>query len=279
MSGKLPIDSSVSRVAAAAVLLLCALPLTAVWGQPVPTEGEARESTTDYYDQGGRARIPRKARTEDRYDTLETDGTRQAPAKAGSSKPSSQAAAAKGSNDFWIYHADVQLFYDDDDDGYFWGIDLLFDADTYFEVADVYAALYLSHEGGPWNEYAVTEPFSIFGATSDDEYVVVTELETGYPTGSYDLLIELYDAVDGAFVAEMGPEHNPDLAFLPLEDFNRDDPDRGHHHDGGGGGALDLTTSLSVLVGALVSYRRRRVLVRQVRGPQPSNPRCLVRCA
>ena len=286
MSGKFPIDCSVSKVAAAAVLLLCALPLTAVQGQSVPIEGEVRESTSDYYDQGGRARISRKARTEDRYDALETDGTRQAPAKAaGSSKPSSEAAAAKGSNDFWIYYADVQLFYDDDDDGYFWGIDLLFDADTYFEVADVYAALYLSYEGGPWNEYAVTEPFSIFGATSDDEYVVVTELETGYPTGSYDLLIELYDAFDGTFVAEMGPEHNPDLAFLPLEDFNRDDPDHGHHHHDGGGGALDLTTGLSVLVGALVAFRRRRrseaarYLLRQVRGRHRSTVPCLVRCA
>src|SRR5690606_3502977 len=98
----------------------------------------------------------------------------------------------------------------------------------------------------------------IYGATSDDEYVVVTELETGYPTGSYDLLIELYDTYDGAFVADIGPEDDSGLGFLPLEDFNRDDPHRHDHHHRGGG-AIDWLTAL--LLGAMLgvaAYRRRR---------------------
>jgi hypothetical protein len=185
---------------------------------------------------------------------------RNKPGRTAESKTSSSAAAVKGSNDFWIYYADVELFNDDDRDGYFHGIDVLFDADTYFEVADVYAVLYLSYEGGPWNEYAVTETFSIHGATSDDEYVVVTELMSGYPAGSYDLLIELYDTWDGSFVADMGPEVNPELGYLPLEDFNRDDPRRGSHRHGHGGGALDWLTAFllgSVLVAARVRRRKR----------------------
>jgi hypothetical protein len=248
----------------AAVLALCiGEPSAADDGQPAP-EAAVRESTSLYFDKGGRERTSLDARTRDAFDPLVTTGLRQKPGAATpNGKTSSNTAAAQsgkgstaGSNDFWFYYADVQLFSDDDNDGYFYGLDVLFDADTYFEVADVYAVLYLSYEGGPWNEYAVTEPFTIHGATSDDEYVVVTELETGYPTGSYDLLIELYDTFDGAFVADIGPEDDSGLGFLPLEDVNRDDPDR-HHHHRGGGGASDWLTAL-LLAPMLIASRYRR---------------------
>ena len=104
------------------------------------------------------------------------------------------------------------------------GIDLLIDADTVWTSADVYAVLYLSLDGGPWNEYAVTEDFRIAGARAEDEYVIVTELQSGYPSGDYDLLIELFSTDSGEFLADFGPEANSDLGFLPLEDFNRDAP-------------------------------------------------------
>jgi len=123
---------------------------------------------------------------------------------------------------FWFYTADVVLFNDHDSDGYYHGIDLLFDADTYYAFAEVYAVVYLSLDGGPWNEYAVTDNFTILGATSDDEYVLVTELLSGYPSGSYDVLIELFDAFDDSFLAYFGPDDTSELAFLPLEDADRD---------------------------------------------------------
>jgi hypothetical protein len=145
---------------------------------------------------------------------------------------------------------------DDDRDGYFYGIDLLIDADTIYGVADVYAAVYLSLEGGPWNEYAVTEDFTIFGASGDDEFVLVTELMSGYPTGSYDLLIELFDAWDGSYVASFGPEDTSELAYLPLEDFNRDEPryDPPVVVSHGGGGAAGLWLLLPLLA---FTIRRR----------------------
>ena len=139
-------------------------------------------------------------------------------------KGSTTQSATLVSTDFWFYEADVVLLYDDDEDGYFYGVDLLFDADTFYDVADVYAVVYLSYEGGPWNEYAATEDFSIFGSSPNDEYVLVTELRSGYPTGEYDLLIELFDAFDGSFLASFGPQDTSELSFLPLEDFNRDAP-------------------------------------------------------
>lgn len=256
---------STGRAVIAVVLALCIAQPAAADDQEQPPQAEVRESTTQFYDKGGRERTFLKARTKDSFDPLITTGLRQKPGPAtASGKTSSTTASAEAVNDFWFYYADVELFGDDDHDGYFYGLDVLFDADTYFEVADVYAVLYLSYEGGPWNEYAVTETFSIFGATSDDEYVVVTELETGYPTGSYDLLIELYDTYDGAFVADIAPEDDSGLGFLPLEDFRRDDPHRDDHHHHGGGGAVDWLTAF--LLGAMLAVanlrRRRRVTAR-----------------
>lgn len=251
MSGKLPFGHFAS-IATVGLLVFFILPEAMADARDAAAEAEARESTTQYYDDGGRARTSLRALTEDRFEALATEGPREKPGRAAVNSGKT-ASAAKGSEDFWFYYADVELFSDDDHDGYFYGIDVLFDADTLYEVADVYAVLYLSYEGGPWNEYAATETFSIYGATSDDEYVVVTELAAGYPTGSYDLLIELYDTHDGSFVADIGPETNPDLGYLPLEDANRDDPrrDSRRHH---GGGALDWLMAL--LPGVLVARRR-----------------------
>ncbi|MEX2497047.1 MAG: choice-of-anchor H family protein [Woeseia sp.] len=231
-------------------------------------DGEAREAHSRYYDAGGRgAASPVSARS-DQYSALVTAGKRTKP--GGGAQSSKLSGSAKGSNDFWIYHADVELFHDDDRDGYFYGIDLLFDADTYYEVAEVYAVLYLSYEGGPWNEYAATDTFSLYGATSEDEYVVVTELASGYPSGSYDLLIELYDTFDGSFVAGMGPDENPELSFLPLEDFNRDEPRHAHGHHGGG--ALDWPGVILAFAFVLVCRSRRRGFAKHA-------PRRAWRCA
>jgi len=200
--------------------------------------------------------------TEDEHATLVIDGARsRSPGPTASSKATLQAAQTPNS-DFWFYSADVLLFNDHDDDGYFHGIDLLFDADTYFIEADVYAVVYLSYEGGPWNEYAATEIFTLYGTESSDEFNIVTELLSGYPAGSYDLLIELFDAYDDSFVAYFGPDDTSELAFLPLEDADRDVvivPDiiivEEHHHGGGS------TSGWFILALGLVALSRfRRVL-------------------
>ncbi len=228
------------------LLLLGILVFAGAWAQEI----EERRSTSTQYE-GGRDGDSRGGATEDRYGALLTGGERKKPG-TGQGSAKTGASLRSVNNDFWIYFADVVLFGDRDADGYLYGIDLLFDADTIYEVADVYAVLYLSLEGGPWNEYHVTDTFRIFGATSDDEYVVVTELETGYPRGSYDLLIELYDTFDGSFVASLGPEDTSALSFLPLEDFRRDDPGRPPVSRGHGGGAIDL--SLVGLLGLFLAW-------------------------
>ncbi len=158
---------------------------------------------------------------------------------------------------FWVYDAQVTLYFDDDRDGFYYGLDVAFDADTDFFAADVYARLYLSYENGPWEEYFTTDYFTLFGSSADDDYVVETELFAGYPTGYYDVLIELYDDF-GDLVAVYGPADSPELSVLPLEDQQRDAPvieTVTVTASRGGGGSLGWP--LIVLLGLGVAARRR----------------------
>lgn len=211
---------------------------------------EQRTSKSLHVRSGGRENRNNGTTTVDTYSSIQEKGARVKPPSSGKTGAGT-ATNQTSSFDFWIYEADVILFGDDDADGHYYGIDLLIDADTIYGVADVYAVVYLSLDGGPWNEYAVTDDFTIFGATGTDEYVLVTELMSGYPRGSYDLLIELFDTYDGSFVASLGPEDTSELAYLPLEDYDRDAPIVVSH---GGGGAAGLFT-LSLL--AIAGLRRR----------------------
>ncbi|MEM6640838.1 MAG: choice-of-anchor H family protein [Pseudomonadota bacterium] len=139
------------------------------------------------------------------------------------SKPR-EARAYRNDTGFGVFDGFAEIYFDDDADGFFYGLDVFFDVDTDFTSAFVYAALYLSLDGGPWELYYTTADFEINGATSDDEYLVQTELFEGYPTAFYDVLVEVYDADFGGFVAEFGPADSAALARLPLEDQILDTP-------------------------------------------------------
>lgn len=188
----------------------------------------------------------------DEYDALRT--------ATGGLRKSAAMSMQSTNVDFWFYSADVELFNDHDRDGYFHGIDLWFDADTYYAFAEVYAVVYLSKDGGPWNEYAVTDNFTLFGSSSEDDYVIVTELLAGYPPGSYDILIELFDAWDDSFLTWFGPEDTSELAFLPLEDATRDVADEPDVIvvNRSGGGLAGPVFILLLLLAALARARGRR---------------------
>lgn len=238
-----------------AIVVLLAItlsPAIAVAQTAVDDVAELRSSESLGYAKGGRTNMRDPAKgspSVDQYAPLERAGDRSRTVNKSLKPNTANSASQTDSQDFWIYDANVELFYDDDGDGYFYGVDLLFDADTNYDSADVYAAVYLSYEGGPWNEYAVTDDFTIFGASGSDEYVLVTELMSGYPTGEYDLLIELFDAYDGSFVASFGPEDSSGLAYLPLEDFNLDAPivERRVVITRGGGGAFGIWMLLGLV--------------------------------
>ena len=241
-----------SRVAAW-VFLLAGLLVLSLNALAADAQGDARlsisiQNTGAARDSGAPGKM-----SEHEYDALREKGDR--------SMGKSEAKVSQSANvDFWFYAADVELFNDHDGDGYFHGIDLWFDADTYYGFAEVYAVVYLSLDGGPWNEYVATEDFILNGSPADDDYVIVTELLSGYPTGSYDVLVELFDAYDNSFVAWIGPDETPELAFLPLEDADRDVaeiPEVIVVHERGGGS----TGALSILILALAAaVKRRRAL-------------------
>ncbi|MGI9233524.1 MAG: choice-of-anchor H family protein [Woeseiaceae bacterium] len=238
--------------------LMLALVSLAAAGQASDATGDATRKTIT--SQGlvsaGGATADTEPTTDER-ESLALSGQRDRPKRSAGQQKLSTNRAVEPNTDFWIYSADAELFLDRDGDGFYTGIDLLFDADTYYDVAEVYAVMYLSYEYGPWNEYAETETFTIFGAAAGDEYVVETDLVEGYPTGNYDILIELYDAYDDAFVASFGPEDTSELAILPLEDIDRDTPPGTTTQvvvNSGGGGSTGWFLILGLLATSL--FRR-----------------------
>lgn len=239
---------------------------------------EQRTSISKHHVAGGRDSTANVTDSEEEYDALVTTGERVTSDTRGASAKGDK-IAQKGSSDFWFYETDVILFNDDDLDGYYHGIDLMFDVDTIWDSADVYAVMYLSYEGGPWNEYAATEDFTIYGASGTDEYVIVTELMTGYPTGNYDLLIELFDAWDGTYLTSFGPADTSEQSYLPLEDFDRDAPAAPVQEvivveQGGGGGSADgwlIAALILILVGGAIRriWRRRHDQLIRIDSPAP----------
>jgi hypothetical protein len=255
--------SSRAGLLPAIVASLCAGPAAGA-----AEDDSLRVSVSSYY-----AREGRNQDVPDRISHDEVPAGAGAVAKPGKRSDRREGAAAQTTTpntDFWFYSVDVELFADEDLDGYFYGIDVLFDADTIYEEAEVYAVLYLSREGGPWYEYAATDPFPLRGATGDDDFVVVSELLSGYPSGSYDILIELYDTWDDSFVADIGPESSPELVYLPLEDQERDLPPEPPPVvvDDGGGATDVLSMLIAVLVLGFSALTRRHRMAPQ-RRPAP----------
>lgn len=238
------------------LIAICATSAAADTG----TEENNRTTVSRHFQGDGRENARAIKETRDEYPEGFASGTRSSKMKAGTTSKTSSLMSTSANTDFWFYLADVELYADDDRDGFYSGIDLLIDVDTYYSVADIYAVAYLSYEGGPWEEYAATEDFTIFGSSGSDDYVVVTDLVSGYPRGQYDLLVEIFDARDDAFLASIGPDETSELAFLPLEDMNRDAPVTTETRitvNNGGGGSLGLLTLLA-LAGGVVARRVSR---------------------
>lgn len=170
--------------------------------------------------------------------------------------------------DSWIYEATTDLFTDYDADGYFRFLRVRFDADTIYTRTWVYAEIYLSADGTAWELLYATKDFSIEGTAPDDDYEVETELVSGYSTGRYDILIELYDADTGELVDEFGPNESPEFSLLPLEDAGRDGavavppPVLQPDYDDGGGGAVSWLFAAALLAALALRPRSWRSIER-----------------
>ena len=235
----------------------------------VEKESDKRVTHSTHLKGDGRDNAVAIKESRDEYEPLGSTGTIREKTRSGTQSKTSSGVSMSPGADFWFYLVDVELYGDSDRDGYYSGIDLLFDVDTYYSVADIYAVAYLSYEGGPWEEYAVTEDFTIFGASGSDDYVIVTDLVSGYPRGDYDILIEVFDADTSEFLAFFGPEDTSELAFLPLEDMDRDAPapETRITVNSGGGGSIDmLLLALLAVAAAASGLSRSRITGRPRRG-------------
>jgi hypothetical protein len=164
--------------------------------------------------------------------------------------------------DISVYDATTTLISDFDDDGFYHRFSVGIDADTVYSTSYVYAELYLSYEGGPWNYYASSDAFHIHGDSALDVFYVETELAEGFPAGYYDVRIELFDADSGEWLLNYGPYDDSSLSALPLEDSVYDDD---YYSTGyttevivAGHGGMDVwLLTVFALTGVLVRCSRR----------------------
>jgi hypothetical protein len=141
-----------------------------------------------------------------------------------SARPSAPIRSEKIS-DFSFFDAGSTLLADRDDDGFHREFRVRFDADVVSGDALVFARLYLRRVGDrDWLLYHETDDFQISGESGDDSYFVTTTLDDGWPTGDYDVLIDLYESGFSGIVATIGPLDSDALALLPLEEAGLDLP-------------------------------------------------------
>ncbi len=191
---------------------------------------ESRQSTT-VFKMGA-------AKADATHNKSNTKSSKQNQVSQTRDKRASSPAMSSKSHDFEIYDARTFLLADIDGDGYYSEFQLEFDADTVYSWAEVYAKLYVSYEGGPWELYHVTDVFEINGADSTDDYRVTTVLNYDFPTGDYDILIDLYEYGYEGIVATYSDYDDADLSYLPLEDRTFESS------YGGGFWFYDVTTDL-----------------------------------
>jgi hypothetical protein len=122
-----------------------------------------------------------------------------------------------------IYNASTDLISDFDNDSFYHRFSVMIDVDTMDDMAYVYARLYLSYEGGPWNHYATSNTYQIKGNSELDAFTIETELADGFTPGYYDVRIELYDADLDEWLLSYGPYDDASLRALALEDSFNDD--------------------------------------------------------
>jgi hypothetical protein len=99
--------------------------------------------------------------------------------------------------------------------------------------------------------------FHIDGESSDDSFEVDSELLTGFPSGDYELLIELYDALNDELVATLDGNSDADLYSLTLESTDFEEvyvePTVVIVHENGGSMAY-----LTLLLLPLALYRQQK---------------------
>ncbi len=185
-----------------------------------------------------------------------------------------------------IDDAEVALLSDDDSDGYFQGFRLALELDSPGSTFWVYLRLYLSYQGGPWNIMHQSRDFRIDRSAFTTDFSLTTWLDYGYPTGYYDIRVDILDADSACRLMSYGPYDDLDLSSLPLEDRQHDDFYYGYGYDSSlgydvsvhGSGALGPWALIGVLLFGMLRrhpYRssNRSGTVRSLRSTCRRTPR------
>lgn len=155
---------------------------------------------------------------------------------------------------FSIYSATSELIEDVDADGFYQTFSVAFDADINSsfinDSALVYADLYLSKNGGPWELYFTTDNFEIVGDSEDDIFEVTTNLHSGYSPDHYDVLIDLYEVGFSDVVATYSADNTNALYALPIEsqDYDPEYVEVEYYEEHGGAGLGILIISVLVFL-------------------------------
>lgn len=122
----------------------------------------------------------------------------------------------------WITGIGTVLYHDSDQDGYHSAFRLAIDADTSMNVLDVYVSIDLQSYYGSRERLYTSGNFSLYGQALTDEYQIEIELLQNYPTGNYDLFVELHDTYDHRVLDRIGATEFSNLSALPLESEDLD---------------------------------------------------------
>ncbi len=126
---------------------------------------------------------------------------------------------------FDLFDAWVDLSGDLDQDGYYHNIRVSFDADVNTQTTEaVYAKIYLSYQGGPWFLLSTTDLFEIYSNSANDSYEIFNELEQGFASGDYEVLIELHSLYHSGIVSQKIVQLDKAGYLITLEDLERDQP-------------------------------------------------------
>lgn len=130
---------------------------------------------------------------------------------------------ALGDNGIRIVTATVDLYEDNDDDGYYQSFVLRFDPESIYQRTNVFATIYIRENGNEWNAFYTTDRFTVETNSLWDTTEISARVLGGYPTGDYDLLITLYDAECCGQEIPLLNFFHPVLSSLTLEDADYDD--------------------------------------------------------
>lgn len=127
-------------------------------------------------------------------------------------------------NNVWFDSIDISFESDLNNNGFYHGLYVRFDADTNYTSVPVYAHFALKRAGAPEVIIHTSSVFTLRGTSAEDWFAIESELLHSLPPAYYDLVIRIYDADYNDLLAEISGFDEPALAELPLEDLSYDEP-------------------------------------------------------